>query len=98
MIEGLNTIQISLMAALLIILPLGFLNMLRMKKKKKQFENFDYSNSSGTQNTSEDFSNEIIKNYILQYKAQYPRDTIKSALINSGNDPQMVEKYLNKFF
>ncbi len=85
---------------LLIGVPVQIL-IIKSRKKKKDALNSISSNwspepSSGSM--GEDFSNESIKSYILQYKSTYPRESIKSALISSGNSEAEVERYLNKFF
>lgn len=41
---------------------------------------------------------ENAKNYIENYKSQYSRDSIKTALMNNGIQESEVEKYLNKYF
>jgi len=67
-------------------------------KKKAEQEKMNSHYSSSNSSMGEDYSNETIKNYILQYKTTYSRDSIKTALVTSGNSSEDVEKYLNKFF
>lgn len=70
-------------------------------KKKKAAQEYDYSSfqsDSAFSESSGDFSNDSIKTYIEQYKSSYPRDSIKTALLNSGNSESEVERYLVKFF
>ena len=38
------------------------------------------------------------KNYIEQYKSQFPRESIKTALVNTGIPASEVEKYLDIYF
>lgn len=85
-----------------VILIVGFfVQRSYLKKKKKQQEEaygqYNNSSTSDINSSNDDYSNETIKNYILQYKSSYPRDSLKAALINSGNSESEVEKYLNKF-
>jgi len=97
---------ISILGGALVILIGGFIVQRSYLKKKKLAEEKAYSgynnSSSSVPTTSSsvdgDYSNETIKNYISEYKSTYPRDSIKSALINAGNSESEVEKYLNKFF
>lgn len=90
----LTTIQIALIAALVLILPIGIYGNVRRAKKKK-FSEDDFSEYRKAQG---EFSNSNIKDYILNNKNSYPRDSIKNALINSGYAPDEVEKYLKEFF
>ncbi len=88
--------QLFLIGALLFVTIFGFFNMLRVKKRKKEMENFDYSDYNDDKNT--DYSNDGIRDYIVEYKGQYDRESIKTALVNAGNNTDEVEKYLVKFF
>ncbi len=90
----LDPLQIILIALLVIIVPIGFLNQRKRVKMKKEMDYHEVLKSSQTG----EYSNDKIINYIEKYKAQYPRDSIKSALINAGNSSEEVEKYLNKFY
>lgn len=94
---------ITILGSTLIILIGGFLiQKSYLKKKKLQQEQaygqYSSSNSSDSNSSSEDYSNETIKSYILEYKGTYSKESIKMALVNSGNSPSDVDRYLNKFF
>jgi hypothetical protein len=89
----------------LVIGIVGQVVILKKKKKKAQEseEMYDsYGKGSDESKSVEGgdvvYSNLAIKDYILQYKGQYGRESIKTALINAGNDAGEVERYLVKFF
>lgn len=97
----LEPFQIFLIVALLLIVPLGFWNMKRMQKKKQEEEDLMYSQASqnsipSTQSISP--QEQTAKEYIESYKSQYPRESIKTALINSGNSSEDVDAWLTKYF
>lgn len=73
-----------------------------MKKKKEQLSDnlMDYGKrDSEKHNYSPTLSGkeEVGKNYIMQYKATYPREALKAALIKAGNPEMDVEEWLNKY-
>ena len=95
---------ISILGGALVILVGGFIVQRSYLKKKKLAAEKAYSGDNNSSSSSSpdsldtDYSNETIKNYILQYKGTYSKDSLKSALVNAGNSESEVERYLNKFF
>jgi hypothetical protein len=43
-------------------------------------------------------SGDTIKDYILKYKSEYSKESIKRSLIDNGNSNSVVEEYLNKYY
>lgn len=76
----------------------GQIILIKIKRKKKEEENMMYQNYSS--NTQEELSEaeKIAKKYIEDYKSQYPKESIRVALINNGNLEQDVDKWINKYF
>lgn len=65
------------------------------------YSQYKLNNLSREESTSEPgiSENELTaKKYIEDYKSQYPKESIKTALINSGISENEVENYLNKYF
>ena len=91
--------QLILIALLFVIAPLGYYNQKRMLKKKEEEENIIKSYNQKNSSTQEDDeeSKQII-NYINNYKGSYPKDTIKSALLNNGNTAEKVESLVEKYY
>lgn len=98
--EAIVIVRIVLVALLVIVGIGGFWNMQRMKKKKKALENFSYNQqtTAGADNQPLSPAEEYAKNYILQYKASYPRESLKQALMGVGYSDVDVENWLNKYF
>lgn len=73
------------------------LNLFLDMEKNAGFKN-ELSSSSivSDSNMTDDESN--AKGYIEQYKSQFPRDSIKTSLVNSGVPSSDVDKYLKKYF
>ncbi len=96
-----NIIQIALIAALLIVGPLGYFNMRRRKKLKEQdekmFEDFNSQNVQEGPDEDDPESQQIIS-YITSYKDQYSKESITSALLNNGNNPEKVSKLVDKYY
>lgn len=92
-----SALQIILIISLFLIIPVGIWNQRRRKKQIEEMSNY-YSGSSLSNQGKGDFSNEKIKNYVVQYKDSYSRESIKSALVGAGNSEEEVEKYLVEFF
>lgn len=103
-----SLLQILGIIAILLILPLGIYNNIRMKKKKQEMENY-YNNNSTSENEGEyglssvsesgiSAQEEAGRAYILQYKGSYSRESIKSALVGTGYLESDVEDWLNKYF
>jgi hypothetical protein len=83
----------------ILILVIGFIII-----KKKKDIHFDSMNSySGETTTTASFSpnmssdEEKAKNYIIQYKDAYPRESLKVSLVNSGSAENDVESWLDKY-
>ena len=67
------------------------------KKKKEDEEMMRQGGWSGSEETQLTPEQETIKDYILNYKSSYSREQIKDALIQAGNDSNLVEEMLNKY-
>ncbi|MCH8519564.1 MAG: hypothetical protein LAT82_02310 [Nanoarchaeota archaeon] len=104
----LNLIQIILIGALIIILPLGLWNQQRMKKKKLEEELYGGINSTtkeGINNTSNfdesSISPQILeqaKIYIQTYKSQYPKESVEQGLIQLGITNEQAKELINKYW
>ena len=90
--------------SLLLIIPIGGYIQHRHIKKKKEEEDamYSYPNSSQNDNSSdqEELSDKQkqIKQYILDYKSSYSKESIKQALIQAGNTEQEVSFLLEKYY
>ncbi len=99
--------QIILIACLVIIGPVGFWNMLRLRKKKLEDEfmgediyNISEPSNQSQSNTTPNISPEIeaqIKQYIEQYKSTYPKESIEQGIlayhISADEAKMLTDKY-----
>jgi hypothetical protein len=102
--------QIIGLVLVIVVVPLGIWNMKRMKTKKMQEEDqFSSMGSSDIGAPSEGIGSEPVgvetpeaevplKTYIEQYKSQYSKDALRSALINNGYEASLVDSCLEKYF
>jgi len=88
------------------VIVVGFIFQRKAQKKKAEEmammqQNYGSGDSGKMDlNGSESELTEVqksIKNYILNYKSNYSREQIKSALIQAGNSDSDVDEMLNKF-
>lgn len=87
----------------LVIGAIGQVIIIKKKKQKKKEQEAIMNNypDSGTQDdatgtlTKEE---ETAKNYISQYKTQYPKDAVKQGLLQYGISDNNADKYLEKYF
>ncbi len=92
---ALTTMQIILIAALVVIARLGYTNQRkRLKKKEEESDPF----VQPTQESTDTFTNSQIKDYISQNKKSYSRDALKQALTQAGHEEEEIEKYLKEFY
>lgn len=93
---------ITILGGGILVLVIGFIITQKIKKKHEEeiaMMNKNYPNTSqNLQSDSLSAEEESSKTYIEQYKSMYPRESIKSALINNGNSEENVENWLNKYF
>jgi len=93
---------VGILAGGIIVLVIGFIQTQKKKKKHEKemaMMNQNYSNSSqNSESESLSSQEKSSKTYIEQYKSMYPRESIKSALVNNGNSEEDVENWLNKYF
>ncbi len=84
----------------ILVIVVGFIFQRKaIKKRKKEEEEMMKQGSwSGSEDTELSPEQEAIKNYILNYKSSYSREQIKAALIQAGNDSNMVEEMMNKYY
>lgn len=98
----LTVFQISLIVALLVIAPLGYYNQRKRAKEKKEEEELftqGYQNNSDESSINEnDEESQQIITYISSYKDSYPKDAIRTALINNGNSQDKVDSLLEKYY
>jgi uncharacterized protein YacL len=100
-----SNFQFFLIVVLILTLIFGPLGMIKAKKKREEEERMmmnSYS-SGDNSNVSDDSvqiseNEKIAKEYILQYKSTYPKESIKQALIQNGNLEDDVNKWLEKYF
>ncbi len=97
MIE-LNTTQIVLIVALVIVFISGIANQIRRNKQRKELENLSENNTSEETTTDISAEEKQAKEYIQGYKSQYSRDAIKQALSSTVPDETKLEVYLNKYY
>lgn len=106
--------QLIGLALVIIIFPLGLWNMKRMKQKKleeeEQFSGMGSqeiaipssegisSNDPATAGMETPEAEIPLKTYIDQYKSQYSKEALRSALINNGYDSTLVDTCLEKYF
>ena len=97
----LSLFQIILIIALIVILPLGLWNQKRKSKQKQ--EEFQMSSQGGgstnyvsQEDSSQDEESQQIKSYILSYKNQYSRESLRAALINNGNTQKKIDRLLDE--
>ncbi len=72
------------------------INKSRKAKKSSSSDDYDYSavdSSSSGSGGNEDKA----RDYIMQYKGQYPRESLKQGLLNMGISDSEAEGYLNKY-
>lgn len=94
---ALEPVQIILIVALVVIFPLGLWNQKRqVKKKESMLQSYTYSPNMDSANLSD--NEKKAKEYIIQYKATYQKDSIKAGLINMGLSDSESESYLSKYF
>lgn len=94
-------LQVALVFALLLVGPLGFYNMKRRKRLKAQdesmFENFN-SHTVEEGPGEDDAESQQIISYITSYKDQYSKESITSALLNNGNNPEKVSRLVDRYY
>jgi FtsZ-interacting cell division protein ZipA len=98
--------QIIGLVLVIIVVPLGIWNMKRRKNKKLEEENQLSSMGSSELDAPLDESvstetpeSEIpLKTYIEQYKSQYSKDALRSALLSNGYEATLVDTCLEKYF
>lgn len=102
-----TTFQLVAIIALLIIGPAGFLNMQRIKRKKRQemLMGTSYSSSMSMSNGNEantsSLSPEIeeqAKNYVEQYQASYPKESLEQGVMNLGITSEQAKEVVNKYY
>jgi len=69
--------------------------MQKIHEKEERMMMQNYGNKSSQGITPQE---QAAKTYIESYKNQYPRSSIKTALVNNGNSETDVENWLNKYF
>lgn len=82
----------------LFILVVGSTIQRKVLAKKKAAQEQAMANYTSPNQQATSSGDEQMKNYITQYKSQYPRDSLKSALISSGHTEAEVDDALNKYF
>ena len=97
--EGIVIFRIVLIVLLVLVSVFGFLNQRKRNKMRKGFET-DYSDYGTyvSPTSDEDLSEEekVAKEYINN-NSSYPRESLKSALIQTGYSEEDVEKWLDKY-
>lgn len=84
-------------------LPLGIIGQIIIIKRKNakkahqaQMYSQEYKQSESSQNMSKE--EETARNYIEQYKSQYPQESIKQGLLNYGISAEAADDYIKKYF
>lgn len=79
------------------IIVVGFIfQRKQIAKKQKELDMMSSQYGSNSVELSEE--EKVAKNYIENYKTQFSRDSIKQALLQSGNSSENIEIWLNKYF
>lgn len=87
----------------LVIAIIGQIIIVKNKRaKQKEEEDMNLAYGSNSQNNLSKLelteSETIAKKYIEDYKSTYPKESIKTALINNGNLETDVDNWINKYF
>lgn len=81
---------------------IGQIIIIKNKKRKLKEEESMMSNygSSSSSLSSNEISpqEQVAKKYIEDYKTSYPKESIKTALINNGNSESDVNFWMDKYF
>jgi hypothetical protein len=99
LIIGITTIIASILNYLYVYHNLIFLIQMFLRYEKEigiSNELLQIETNNSQESISQQEQN--AKQYIETYKSQYPRDSIKIALMNTGLPESEVEEYLNKYF
>ena len=102
--ELIKLISIITVGIITIVVGGFYQRKLKLKKQKEiEMMNSAYSSGGSTKESSiieEELSSEELnaKNYIEQYKNDYPRDSLKQGLIQMGVIGDNIETYLVKYF
>lgn len=91
----LTSFQIFLIISLIVVFPLGLWNQKRMIKKR-EFSMENYHSQRDLNSLSQDEKN--ARQYILEYKTQYSKESLKKALINSGASEKQIDSWLIKYY
>lgn len=102
-----HILQLIGIIAVIILFPFSIWNIQHRKRKKQQEMLFGSSYSSSMSNENEvntsSLSPEIeeqAKNYILQYQASYPKESLEQGVMNLGitaeQAKEVVDRYYNK--
>lgn len=67
-------------------------------KNPKMSKSKEYENNWDSNTSSEFKENPTIKKYILDYKSQYSKDSILTALKNNGYKEEDIQAHLEKFY
>ena len=110
----LSTLDIILIALLIIIIPVGIWNQRRMNKKKLEQElygdiedkNPNLVQNENNHNSESQISNNIenpqileqAKNYINTYKSQYPKESIEQGLVQLGISNEEAKKLIEQYW
>lgn len=75
-----------------------FIIIRKRRKSQEDLKDLDYQNISVDTNNSISAEEKSAKNYILQYKEQYPIESIKAGLINMGISESNAQSYVNRYY
>lgn len=83
----------------LIVLVLVFMNAQKKSKAKHAIDNSGGGIVTSSSNLTPHLTahEETARNYINQYKGTYPKESLKAALLKSGNAEADVDVWLNKY-
>ena len=99
----LTTFQIILILGIIIIAPLGFFNMVKMKRKKMEEEMFgDESlyedNLTSTYSSVNIETEEKVRAYIEQYRVSYPKESIEKSILAFNITSEQAKSLVDKYF
>ena len=79
-----------------LVIVIGFIvQKKQIAKKRAELDMMSQNYSSTSEEISE--AEQVAKNYIETYKNQFPKDSIKEGLIQTGNNEADIESWLNKY-
>lgn len=88
--------QIILLAALVVVVIVGYINQRRRVKAKEDED--AYLEKDTEQKTFSAEEKAPLKEYILKYNSEFSEESLRVALRNNGYDPELIEVCLKENF